>query len=96
MNRAAELVRSHRPPQMTVEDANGLFDTLQGPHAERIVRSIRHAMGSTSEPLEQVRAIAAYARDLGLEASPPPEPLPEITERRCPPRLLARHRAVDS
>lgn len=27
-----------------------------------------------------MHAIAAYARDLGLEPSPPPEPLPEITE----------------
>lgn len=80
MNRAAELVRSNRPPEMTVEEADRLVDALQAPYPERIVRSIRHAMGSTNEPVEQVRAIAAYARDLGLEPSPPPEPLPEITE----------------
>ncbi len=27
-----------------------------------------------------MRTIAAYAKDLGLQPSPPPEPLPEITE----------------
>jgi hypothetical protein len=80
MNRAAELVRAHRPPDMTIEEADRLVDALQAPYPERIVRSIRHAMGSSTDPAEQVRAIAAYASDLGLEPSPPPEPLPEITE----------------
>ncbi len=80
MNRAAELVRNNRPPEMTVEEADRLVDALQAPYPERIVRSIRHAMGSTADPVEQVRAIATYARDLGLEPSPPPEPLPEITD----------------
>jgi superfamily II DNA or RNA helicase len=80
MHRAAELVRTNRPPEMTVEDADRLVDALQAPYPERIVRSIRHAMGSSTDAVEQVRAIAAYAGDLGLEPSPPPEPLPEITE----------------
>jgi len=79
MHRAAELVRMHRPPEMTVDEADRLVDALQAPYPERIVRSIRHAMGSSSDPVEQVRAIAASARDLGLEPSPPPEPLPAIT-----------------
>jgi hypothetical protein len=80
MNRAAELVRSHRPADMTIEEADRLIDALQAPYPERIVRSIRAAIGSSEDPTEQVRTIAAYARDLGLEPSPPPEPLPEITE----------------
>ncbi|MDP9331961.1 MAG: phospholipase D-like domain-containing protein [Actinomycetota bacterium] len=80
MNRAAELVREYRPPEMTVEDADRLMDALQTPYPERIVRSIRAAMASANDPVDQVRELALYARDLGLEPSPPPQLLPEITE----------------
>jgi uncharacterized protein (DUF1778 family) len=80
MHRAAELVRDHRPTDMSIEDADRLVDALQAPYPERVVRSIRAALGSADDPQEQVRTIAAYARDLGLQPSPPPEPLPEITD----------------
>ena len=80
MNRAAELVRTNRPSDMTIEDADRLVDALQAPYPERVVRSIRAALGSADDPAEQVRTIAAYAKELGLQPSPPPEPLPEITE----------------
>ncbi len=80
MNRAAELVRANRPSDMTVEEADRLVDALQDPYPERVVRSIRAALGSGGDPAEQVRTIATYAKDLGLQPSSPPEPLPEITE----------------
>lgn len=80
MHRAAELVRENRPAEMTIEAADRLIDSLQAPYPERIVRSIRSALGGQGEPVEIVRTIAAYAQDLGLQPSPPPEPLPEITE----------------
>jgi hypothetical protein len=35
-------------------------------------------MASSKKPTEQVIAIAQVATELGLEPSPPPEPLPEI------------------
>ena len=37
-------------------------------------------MGAADEPVEQARRVAVYASELGLQPSPPPEPLPEITE----------------
>ena len=94
MNRAAELVRSNRPPEMTVEEADRLVDALQTPYPERIVRSIRHAMGSTSDPVEQVRAIAAYARSR-TRTEPTTRAAPGDHRRRRAPRVLARHRPVD-
>lgn len=80
MHRAAELVREHRPPDMPVEIADRLIDALQAPYPERIVRSIRVAIGESGDPVEQVRAVARSANELGLQPSPPPEPLPEITQ----------------
>ncbi len=80
MRRAAEVVRDHRPSEMTIEDADALIDRLEAPYPERIVRSIRAALGTTEDPVEQARMVARYARDLGLRPSAPPEPLPEISE----------------
>jgi len=80
MHRAAELVRTHPPPGLTVEDVDTLVDALQAPHPERIVRSIRSAMASSDDPIEQAREVVTYVRDLGLRPSPPPELLPEIVE----------------
>ena len=65
---------------MTQEAAEHLIDALQTPWPERVVRLIRAAMGTSATPVEQVRLIAQTATELGLEPSPPPVPLPEITE----------------
>ncbi len=51
-----------------------------GPYPERVVRSIRAAMNGSDDPVEQVREVVTYAKDLGLRPSPPPELLPEIVE----------------
>ena len=78
MQRAAELVREHRPAEMTVEAADRLVEILETPYPERILKLVRAAMASGDVPADQVRAIAALVADLGLEPSPPPELLPEI------------------
>lgn len=79
MHRAAELVREHKPPEMTQEAAEYLIDSLQTPWPERVVRLIRAALGTNQTPVDQVRLVNQTATELGLEPSPPPEPLPEIT-----------------
>jgi hypothetical protein len=79
MQRAAQLVRDHRPASMTVEEADRLVDALEAAYPERVVRTIRAAMGADGTPAEKVEVIARTVTELGLEPSPPPQPLPEIT-----------------
>lgn len=81
MHRAADLVRAHKPADMAMEEADWLIDALQAPYPERIRREVRRIIvtGDDTE-VEKVRGLLALARDLGLAASPPPEPLPEIIE----------------
>jgi hypothetical protein len=78
MRRAADLVRRHRPPSMTLEEADRLIDILAAPYPERTLRAIRQAVASSANPQAQVLAVAQTVNDLGLQPSPPPKPLPEI------------------
>jgi hypothetical protein len=78
MQRAAEVVRTHRPPSMTIEEADRLVEALEAPYPERVLKIVRAAMASSERPAEQVQAIAILAVEMGLEPSPPPELLPEI------------------
>ena len=78
MQRATELVRSHRPSSMTIEEADRLVEALEAPYPERVLKLVRAAMASSDRPAEQVQAIAEIAVEMGLEPSPPPELLPEI------------------
>jgi Helicase conserved C-terminal domain/PLD-like domain/SNF2-related domain len=78
MQRAAELVRRHRPASMTLKEADRLIDVLEAPYPERTLRAIRQASASSEEPQQQVLAVAQTANDLGLQPNPPPRPLPEI------------------
>ena len=72
---------SSRPQEMTQEDADALVERLEDAWPERIQKSIRDAMRAHPEdPVEQVRAVSLVVAELGLEPSPPPEPLPAITE----------------
>ena len=81
MRDAAELVRHNRPAEMSQEDADLLVERLEDAWPERTQRPIRDAIRAHPEdPDEQVRAIAILVAELGLEPSPPPEPLPAITE----------------
>jgi len=79
MMRAAELVRTAKPPEMSIEASEHLIEALEAPYPERVVRTIRVAMGSHTDALDQVRAVEQIVADLGLEPSPPPEPLPQIS-----------------
>ncbi len=78
MQRAAQLVRDHRPAAMTVEQADRLVETLETPFPERILKLVRAAIASSDQPVTQVSAVADLVAELGLEPSPPPELLPEI------------------
>ena len=81
MRRAAELVRHHAGRAgLTIEEADEICDALESPYPDRIVRTIRAALGATEDPAEQVRAVAQVVNELGLTPSPAPEPLPLITE----------------
>jgi hypothetical protein len=81
MRRAVEIVRAHAGRAgISVEEADRICDALEAPYPERIVRTVRAAMGASEDPSEQVRQIAQVAQEQGLHPSPAPEPLPEITE----------------
>lgn len=80
MQRAVELVRVHKPSTMTLEQADRLVEAIEAPYPERIVRTIRTALAADGTDTQRVEILARTVAELGLEPSPPPEPLPEITE----------------
>jgi superfamily II DNA or RNA helicase len=80
MRDAAELARGTLPPGWTREQGDALIEKLEEAYPERIQRKIRTAMRSSEDPGEQVAAVAAVVEELGLEPSPPPEPLPPIVD----------------
>lgn len=66
---------------MSQEEADLLVERLEDAWPERIQKPVRDAMRAHPEdPVEQVRAVALIVAELGLEPSPPPEPLPAIEE----------------
>ena len=80
MRDAAALIRLTPPPEWTQEQTDALIEKLEEAYPERIQREIRDATRSSKNPREQAAAIAAKVEAQGLEPSPPPEPLPPITE----------------
>jgi superfamily II DNA or RNA helicase len=80
MRDAAALIRATPPSGWTQEQTDALVEKLEEAYPERIQRQIREAMRSSEDPVEQASAIAAKVEELGLEPSPPPEPLPPITD----------------
>jgi superfamily II DNA or RNA helicase len=81
MRRAAEVVRSSfGRADLAVEDADRVAEALESPYPERIVRAVRAALATSDDAGEQVRQIVGVVRELGLQPSPSPEPLPEITD----------------
>jgi hypothetical protein len=80
MRDAVEIMRGHKPPELTQEQADTLVDALEQAFPERIQRLFRQVLrANTGEPMEQARAIAATVAELGLQPAPAPEPLPSIT-----------------
>lgn len=80
MNDAAELVRDHRPEEMTIEDADELVEALLAPYPERVLRRVRLVLSRDTTPTEKVNELALLAREEGMRPAPAPEPLPEITD----------------
>jgi superfamily II DNA or RNA helicase len=81
MRRAVEIVRLNGGGAgLSVEEADRICDALEAPYPERIVRTVRAAMGASEDPLEHVRQIVQVVREQGLHPSPAPEPLPEIAD----------------
>lgn len=79
MRDAVEIIRAHKPPELTQEQADTLVDALEQAFPERIQRLFRRALRASDDPIEQARAIAATVAELGLQPAPPPVPLPAIT-----------------
>jgi hypothetical protein len=80
MRDAAALIRSTAPPGWAQEQADALVEKLEEAYPERIQRQIREAMRSSEDAAEKAEALAAKVEELGLEPSPPPQPLPPITD----------------
>jgi hypothetical protein len=80
MRDAAEILRSHPPAEVTLEQLDDLLDAIEAPYGERILRKVRVAMASSEKPTEQAAAIVSVVRDLGLEPAESPQPLPVIDE----------------
>lgn len=56
-----------------------MVNALEAPYGPKIQRVVREAIRSSDRAREQAVAIAAAVGDLGLQPSPPPEPLPVIS-----------------
>jgi len=78
MRDAATLLRDHPPPDLPQEEAEHLIDAIEAPYGARIVRTFRDALRASEDPRAQTEHVVAKAKELGLEPSPPPEPLPVI------------------
>jgi hypothetical protein len=79
MRRSAQLIREHAI-HLEVEEIDRVVETLEAPYAERILRLFRDALNQPTEE-QQVDLVLQLVNQLGLEAPPPPEPLPQITAK---------------
>lgn len=79
MRDAAALITRTAPPGMSRVDADDLVNRLNGNYNQRVQAIFRAIVRSETEDDEKARRIAEQADDLGLVATPPPDPLPAIT-----------------
>lgn len=79
MRDAAALITRTAPPGMTRVEADELINRLNGNYNLRIQAVFRGILRSDADETEKARLIAEQADEFGLEAAPPPEPLPAIT-----------------
>jgi superfamily II DNA or RNA helicase len=79
MRDAAGILRTHPPGGQSQEEVDRLVNALEAPYGPKIQRAIREAIRSTDDARSQAVAIAEKARELGLQPSAPPEPLPVIS-----------------
>ncbi len=52
--RAVELVRTNKPASITTEEADRFVEALEAPYPERVVHTIRAAMGADATGVEKV------------------------------------------
>jgi len=78
MREAAEVLRNHTPTGLSQSDVEDLIDAVEAPYGARIVRGFRRILNEAEDPQQATEKIAAEARELGLEPSTPPKPLPVI------------------
>ncbi|MBI4541102.1 MAG: helicase [Gemmatimonadetes bacterium] len=79
MRDAADLLRRNPPPGLSQDERHRVLDALEAPYGVRIQKIIRDAIRSSEDPQEQAEAVVRAVRELGLQPSPPPEPLPVIS-----------------
>lgn len=79
MRDAAAILRGHPPAHLAQEEVDQMVNALEAPYGPKIQRVVREAIRSSDRAREQAVAIAAAVGDLGLQPSPPPEPLPVIS-----------------
>lgn len=78
---AAQHVRQHRPPEMTLEEVDRIADALEAPWGIRTEKALREVLTpDTAEGEATTRAIGERVKTLGLQPWKAPEPLPPIEE----------------
>lgn len=78
MREAAELLRENPPPEIALAELDRICDAIEAPYGKRIESLIRAAVRSHESPVDRSRAVIATVRELGLEPTPAPKPLPVI------------------
>ena len=78
LRRAADVLRTHPPAELTQDETDRTIDAICAPYPERVVRTFRAAMAA-DDHAEQAANVLGVVRSLGLEPYTPPQPLPEIT-----------------
>ena len=79
LRRAADILRSHPPAELTQDEIDRTIDAICAPYPERIIRTFRAAITGAEDPAGQATNVLEVVRNLGLEPYVPPQPLPEIT-----------------
>jgi hypothetical protein len=80
MREAVALLTNLQPTGMTRQQADELAAALSAPYPPRIQAIFRAIVRTDAANQHKVERIAEEAHRLGLESSPPPEPLPIIAE----------------
>jgi len=77
--RVAEHLREH-PPDMLEDDFRELIESVEAPWGRRYERELREIYEREMDPERKTSELVEKIRDLGLQPSEPPEPLPIIEE----------------
>lgn len=78
MRDAADLLRSHAPRELPHERLSEFLDAIEAPYDTRTQRLMRRTLDAHEDPRRRAAAAIELVGELGLQPSPPVEPLPEI------------------